>query len=87
VPRYFIHLRDGTTELLDPEGVRFDTLDALREAVLATARDLMSGDIRNGLIDLRFRIDAEDESGDIVYSLPFEHAVSIIPNARFAGDD
>ena len=87
MPRYFIHLRDGTTELLDPEGVRFDTLDALREAVLATARDLMSGDIRNGIIDLRFRIDAEDDDGDIVYSLPFEHAVSIIPHTRFAGDD
>jgi hypothetical protein len=82
-----MHLRDGTTEVLDPEGVLYDDLEALREAVLLTARDLMSGDIRNGIIDLRFRIDAEDDAGDIVYSLPFEHAVSIIPKARFAGDD
>ena len=31
------------------------------------------------VIDLRFRIDAGDESGEIVYTLPFRQAVSIIP--------
>ena len=34
---------------------------------------------------MRFRIDAEDESGKIVYSLPFKHAVNIIPEVAFAG--
>jgi hypothetical protein len=77
--RYFMHLRDGTEELLDPEGREFASLDALRDAVLFTARDLLMGDIRDGLMDLRFRIDAHDESGAIVYTLPFKHAVNIIP--------
>ena len=40
--RYFIHLRDGTEELLDPEGLEFPTLDSLRKTVLASARDLMT---------------------------------------------
>jgi hypothetical protein len=79
VTRYFMNLRDGTEELLDPEGVNYTSLDALRKAVLATARDLMSGDMRGGVIDFRFRIDAEDADGVIVYSLPFQHAVNIIP--------
>ena len=78
MPRYFMHLRDGSDELLDEEGKTFDTLDALRSAVLATARDVITGDVTGGLIDLRFWIDAEDENGSIVYSLPFKHAVSII---------
>ena len=77
--RYFMHLRDGTSELLDPDGVEFETLAALRTAVMMTIRDLMCGDVRNGLIDLRFRIDAEDEAGNIVYSLAFDDAISIIP--------
>ena len=77
--RYFMNLRDGTEELLDPEGVEYPSLDALRKAVLATARDLMSGDLRNGVVDLRFRIDAEDADGKLVYTLPFKHAVNIIP--------
>jgi hypothetical protein len=74
-----MHLRDGSEELLDPEGVEYASLEAMRGAVLETARDLMCGDIRLGLIDLRFRIDAEDGDGMLVYSLPFQHAVNIIP--------
>ena len=76
--RYFFHLRDGVDELLDPDGREFDDLDTLRTAVLFTARDLMAGDIRNGVMDLRFRIDAQDEAGEIVYTLPFHKAVNVI---------
>ena len=79
--KYFMNLRDGTEELLDPEGVEYVSLDALRKAVLATVRDLMSNDMRDGgVIDFRFRIDAEDADGVIVYTLPFKHAVNIIPD-------
>jgi hypothetical protein len=77
---YFMHLRDGIDECLDPEGKDFPDIEALRTAVLFTARDLMAGDIRNGMIDLRFRIDAENENGQVVFSLPFKHALSIIPD-------
>ena len=77
--RYFLHLRDSIDELLDPEGKEFDDMEALRAAVLLAVRDLMAGDIRGGLVDFRFRIDAETEGGTIVYTLPFKHAVNIIP--------
>lgn len=79
--RYFMHLRDGTEQILDPEGQEFLTIEAVRKAVLVSARDLGTGDVREGVIDLRFRIDVEDEGGDIVYTLPFKHAVNIIPEA------
>lgn len=77
--RYYMHLRDGTEQILDPEGLEFPSVEALRKAVLIAARDLMTGDIREGVLDFRFRIDAEDENGVIIYSLPFKHAISIIP--------
>ena len=76
---YFMHLRDSVDELLDPDGREFATLEALKKAVLFSARDLMAGDIRGGIIDFRYRIDAEDSNGNIVYTLPFKHALSIIP--------
>ena len=78
--KYFMNLRDGTSELLDPDGVGYESLDALRKAVLATVRDLMCGDMVGGVLDFRFRVDAEDSDGVIVYTLPFKHAVSIIPD-------
>jgi hypothetical protein len=76
-----MNLRDGTEELLDPEGCEYVSLDALRKAVLRAARDLMCGDMVAGVLDFRFRIDAEDAGGAIVYTLPFKHAVNIIPDA------
>jgi hypothetical protein len=82
--RYFMHLRDGSEELLDPEGLEFASLEALRAAVLLAARDLMAGDLRSGVVDFRFRIDAEDAEGTTVYTLPFKHAVNIIPEDAVA---
>jgi hypothetical protein len=78
---YFMHLRNGTDELLDPEGKDFASIALLKSAVLAGARDLMAGDIKHGIVDLRYRIDAEDADGAIVYSLDFAHALNIIPEA------
>ena len=74
-----MHLRDGAEQLLDPEGLEYASLEAMRKATLIAARDLMTGDVRNGVIDFGFRIDVETEAGEIVYSLPFQHALSIIP--------
>ena len=79
--RYYMHLRDGTEQILDPEGLEFVSLEAMRKATLIAARDLMTGDIREGVIDFRFRIDVETVTGEIIYSLPFKHALNIIPDA------
>jgi hypothetical protein len=79
VPHFFLHLRDHVDELYDPDGLELADLDAVKKAVLEAARDLMAGDLRRGIIDLRYRIDAEDAEGSVVFSLPFQHAVNIIP--------
>jgi hypothetical protein len=82
VARYYMQLRDGTDHLLDPEGIEYADLDDLRKKVLLAVRDLISGDVKNGVIDLRFRIDAEDRDGVIVYTLGFSEAVKIIPDDK-----
>lgn len=80
--RYYMQLRDGTEQLLDPDGIEYADLDDLRKKVLLAARDLISGDVVSGEIDMRFRIDAEDRDGVIVYSLGFKEAVRIIPDDK-----
>jgi hypothetical protein len=77
--RYFLHLRDHVDEIFDVEGIDLPSLDALKKAVIEAARDVMIGDLRNGVLDFRYRIDAQDEQGAVVFSLPFQHAISIIP--------
>jgi hypothetical protein len=69
-----MHLRDGTERLLEPNTLEFASLEALRLAVSITARGLLNRDAGNGMLDSRFHIDAEDESGAIVYSLSLKHA-------------
>jgi hypothetical protein len=79
---YFLHLRDRTDESLDPAGVEYADTAALKKGVIANARGVLAGQVADeGMLDLRYRIDAEDETGKVVYSLPFKHAITII------GDD
>jgi hypothetical protein len=80
--RYYMQLRDGTEHLLDPDGIESADLDELKKKVLIAVRGLMSEDIKGGLVDLRFRIDAEDREGIIVYTLAFAEAVKIIPDDK-----
>lgn len=78
--RYYLHLRDHIDEILDPEGLELLDLSAVRKAVLEGARDVIANEIKSeGVMDLRYRIDAENEAGQIVHSLPFKEAVSVIP--------
>ena len=80
MPRYFLHLRDHVEEVVDAEGMEYADLQALKKGVIAAARDVMSGDLRAGLIDFRYRIDAVNEAGAVVFTLPFQYAVNIIPS-------
>jgi hypothetical protein len=82
VARYYMQLRDGTDHLLDPDGIEYADIDALKKKVLVAVRELISEDVKGGLIDLRFRIDAEDRDGVIVYTLDFADAVNIIPDEK-----
>jgi hypothetical protein len=84
MPRYYLHLRDDTDEVLDSEGIELAGVDELKKIMMAAARDVIAGDVRNGLLDLRFRIDAEDRLGAIVHSLPFAQALNIIPEGNAA---
>lgn len=78
--RFYFHLRDHVDEVLDPEGVEL-TADAIAHQALVQARDCMAGDVRNGRLDLRYRIEVEDEAQQIVHCLAFTDAVEIVPAA------
>jgi hypothetical protein len=88
ISRYYLHLRHGTDEIRDPEGLDRPDVGAVRKAALEAARDMIASDIRSeGKLDFRYRIEAEDEAGNVVCSLRFEDAVRIIPEAAQAAND
>jgi hypothetical protein len=77
MPKYFMHLRDGTDEVLDPEGVMLPE-EAVVGAALMAARDCMAGDIRDGRVDLGYRIDVHADDGSVVHSVSFGEAVEFV---------
>lgn len=79
VPHYRLHLRDGVDELLDPDGV-YISADAVPGFALRAARDCIAGDVMNGRIEFKYRIDVEDDRGTVVHSIAFIDAIEIIPS-------
>ncbi|HEX4692981.1 DUF6894 family protein [Sphingomonas sp.] len=78
MPKFFMHLRDGTDEVLDHDGIEMP-FESVAQAALKAARDCISGDVLEGRVELKYRIDVHDEDGDIVHTLPFSSAVAIVP--------
>ena len=76
MPRYFMHLRDGVDELIDPEGIEMPQ-EAVVGQALRAARDCIAADVHRGKIELHHRIDVHDELGEKVHSLTFKDAVEI----------
>lgn len=79
MPRFYLHLRDGTDELLDPEGAELVNLRAAATRALKEARCIISDEVMAGRVKLAQRIDVEDPGGSVVYSLRFSQAVEIVP--------
>jgi hypothetical protein len=61
-----------------PDGVRLSK-EAVADAALLAARDCMANDLRSGWLDLKYRIDVQNENGGIVYTMQFADAVEIRP--------
>ena len=75
---YFFHLRDGVDILLDKEGRQMNDLAAIARAALLEARSIIGHDAATGRIKLYQRIDVEDEAHNVVHSLAFSDAVTIV---------
>jgi len=73
-----MHLKDSTDVTLDPDGIEMPE-EAVARAPLLSARDCIAGDVKNGRIDLHYRIEVIDESGELVHSLPFSDAAEVVP--------
>ena len=76
--RYFFHLRSYSDELLDSEGCELPNLEAARDQAIRYAQDTLSHEIREGRLNLSYRLDVEDSDGTIAHSLPFSEAFEVV---------
>ena len=77
MPVLFLHVRDGSDLISDPDGSWFPDVVSAKSEAIHGARELMSQSIICGGhlgIDRRFEI--ADQEGNIVAIVPFREAVN-----------
>jgi hypothetical protein len=77
MPRFYLHIRNGTGFTRDEEGLDVPSLAAAKQRAAEGARSLLSAEICSGQLDLRGRIEVADEAGDVLLVVPFEEVIQI----------
>jgi hypothetical protein len=74
---YYLHIRDGTELLLDPEGSNLPNLEAARAEAIEGARQLISEAVRTGSpLHMQRAFQIDDADGHTLLSVPFTDAIN-----------
>jgi hypothetical protein len=76
MPRYYFHIRQGDKTIHDDEGTECESLDAMRDEALQSAREIMSDAVRSGGLGEDRKFVIKDSKGDTVHELPFQAAIA-----------
>ena len=77
MPRYYLHICNGSGFTEDVEGHDYADADQAREAAIAGIRDLMSEELRRGEINIASFVEIEDENRELVRTVAFTEAVAV----------
>lgn len=77
MPLFYLHVCNGTGYTEDREGTELANAEEARATAIAGARDIMIGDIRDGMLDLTSYIDVQDAERRSLFKLTFAEAVTI----------
>lgn len=76
MPRFFFNIYDDSITV-DDHGVELADVAAARAEAMRGARELICEQVREGRLNLRHRIEIEDEDRRPVVTLPFRAALEI----------
>lgn len=77
MPRYFFNLINSE-RIVDDEGSELPDLEAARVSAIVSAREILREDLVKGELPLSLCFRVTDESGALVFTLPFKDAVSVV---------
>jgi hypothetical protein len=77
MPRFHFHVINDI-DAPDEEGEELDNLSAANLKAIDYARDLASAAVRQGRLDLKHRIDVEDEHGKVLLTVTFADAIDVL---------
>ena len=77
MPRYYMHVCNGTGFVEDEEGVELLDEATARQKAIEAARDVMANDLRGGELDLSSFIEVEDKNRQLLFTIQFIDAVNL----------
>jgi hypothetical protein len=78
MPRFYLHIVDSYGRAPDEEGLEFDSAREAREEAVKGARSLLIGELEQGRLDLRGRIEVADDRQGVVDMVQFADVVEIV---------
>ena len=76
MPRYFFHMKDEATTMLDHEGIELEDSEAVRNEATQAARRNMSERVLDGHAPNGRTFVVTDEEGQVILMFPFKDAIS-----------
>jgi hypothetical protein len=77
MPRFFLHVCNGSGFTEDETGQEYADLREARDAAIDGIRDLMSAELKQGQINIASYIEIEDEDRRLMGTVTFTEAVQI----------
>jgi hypothetical protein len=77
MPRFYLHVCNGTGYVEDEEGQELPDIAAARQAAIAGLRDIMASELKDGSLNPASFIEIQDEDGEYVTTISFEDAVIV----------
>ena len=77
MPRFYLHICNGSGFTEDEEGQEFTSAAAARQGAIKGFRDLLAGEILGGSLAVGSFIEIEDENGEVVGTVAFHDAVTL----------
>ena len=82
MPLFFFHLYNSTGLTPDEDGRELESLSEARECAIRDIRSVLCGDVEQGFIDMRGRIEIAGERDEALMTVAFAEAVDV----RLEGD-
>ena len=77
MPRYYLHIHNSSGFVEDEEGHEQPDLRAARDKALDGIRSLLAEEVRQGMLDLRGRIEIAGDTQQILSIVRFAEAVDL----------
>lgn len=74
--RFHFHIKNDI-DAPDEEGLEFANLAAAHLQAMDYARDLAAAAVRQGRLDLKHRIEIEDDTGKVLMTVTFADAIEL----------